>query len=82
MDFAGHVEGTKKPAGLTPCELSGLHQSTLVIADGEFWCWRPCNWWGRWLSLLGILIFLREGEGAKRVAMVLIWKGFFYLFDF
>lgn len=38
MDFAGHVEGTKKPAGL-----SGLHQSTLVIADGEFWCWRELN---------------------------------------
>ncbi len=37
MDFAGHVEGTKKPAGLVPCGLSGLHQSTLVIADGEFW---------------------------------------------
>ncbi|MEE4404704.1 hypothetical protein [Enterobacter mori] len=32
----------KKPAGLAPCGLSGLHQSTLVIADGEFWCWRPC----------------------------------------
>jgi len=31
------VSGTKKPAGLAPCGLSGLHQSTLVIADGEFW---------------------------------------------
>jgi hypothetical protein len=29
--------GTKKPAGLAPCGLSGLHQSTLVIGDGEFW---------------------------------------------
>ena len=44
MDFAGHVEGTKKPAGLAPCGLSGLHQSTLVIADGEFWwSWRELN---------------------------------------
>ncbi len=43
MDFAGHIEGTKKPAGLAPCGLSGLHQSTLVIADGEFWCWRELN---------------------------------------
>ncbi len=37
MDFAGQIEGTKKPAGLAPCGLLGLHQSTLVIADGEFW---------------------------------------------
>jgi len=37
MNFAGQIEGTKKPAGLAPCGLSGLHQSTLVIADGEFW---------------------------------------------
>lgn len=37
MNFAGHIEGTKKPAGLAPCGLLGLHQSTLVIADGEFW---------------------------------------------
>ena len=36
-DFAGHVEGTKKPAGLAPCGLSGLHRMTLVITDGEFW---------------------------------------------
>ena len=27
MDFAGHIEGTKKPAGLAPCGLSGLHQT-------------------------------------------------------
>lgn len=26
--------------------------------------------------------FLRGREGAKRVAMMLIWKRFFYLFDF
>jgi hypothetical protein len=44
--------------------------------------WRPCNWWGWCLSLLVSLIFLREGEGAKRVAIVLIWKGFSCLFDF
>ena len=35
---------TKKPAGLAPCGLSGLHQSTLVIDDGEFWwSWRELN---------------------------------------
>ena len=27
--------------------------------------WRPCNWWGRWLSLLGILIFCGEGKAQK-----------------
>ncbi|WP_282097533.1 phage polarity suppression protein [Enterobacter sp. Tr-810] len=32
-DFAGQIEGTKKPAGLAPCGLSGLHRSTLVIAN-------------------------------------------------
>ncbi|MDV0591599.1 hypothetical protein RZP54_21845, partial [Raoultella ornithinolytica] len=36
-DFAGQIEGTKKPAGLAPCGLSGLHRMTLVITDGEFW---------------------------------------------
>ncbi|EOZ7625112.1 hypothetical protein AB5R26_003301 [Enterobacter mori] len=41
-DIAGQIEDTKKPAGLAPCGLSGLHQTTLVIADGEFWGWRPC----------------------------------------
>ncbi|MHA5031381.1 hypothetical protein ACX2C7_13235 [Enterobacter mori] len=40
-DIAGQIEGTKKPAGLAPCGLSGLHQSTLVIADGEFWAGVP-----------------------------------------
>jgi hypothetical protein len=33
------------------------------------------------LSLLGIFIFWGR-EGAKRVAMMLIWKGFLYLIDF
>lgn len=28
---------TKKPAGLTPCGLLGLHRMTLVITAGEFW---------------------------------------------
>lgn len=37
---------------------------TLVITDGEFG-WRPCNWWGRWLSLLGILIFAGKGRRKK-----------------
>lgn len=35
---------TKKPAGLVPCGLSGLHRMTLVITDGEFWwSWRELN---------------------------------------
>ncbi len=35
---------TKKPAGLAPCGLSGLHRMTLVITDGEFWwSWRSLN---------------------------------------
>ena len=43
-DFAGQIEGTKKPAGLAPCGLSGLHRMTLVITDGEFWwSWRELN---------------------------------------
>ncbi|PQH24777.1 hypothetical protein CWD63_11375 [Raoultella ornithinolytica] len=43
-DFAGQNEGTKKPAGLAPCGLSGLHRMTLVITDGEFWwSWRELN---------------------------------------
>ncbi|PLJ50133.1 hypothetical protein B6J66_19510 [Klebsiella quasipneumoniae] len=33
---------TKKPAGLAPCGLLGLHRMTLVITDGEFWGWLPC----------------------------------------
>ena len=36
-DFAGQIQGTKKPAGLAPCGLLGLHRMTLVITDGEFW---------------------------------------------
>ena len=43
-DFAGQIEGTKKPAGLAPCGLLGLHRMTLVITDGEFWwSWRELN---------------------------------------
>lgn len=58
MGFAGQVEGTKKPAGLAPCGLSGLHQSTLVIADGEFWWgWRPCNYSFNILIYMYILCF-------------------------
>ncbi|HHT3065075.1 TPA: hypothetical protein ACTYTR_003585 [Klebsiella michiganensis] len=35
---------TKKPAGLTPCGLLGLHRMTLVITAGEFWwSWRELN---------------------------------------
>lgn len=36
-DFPGQIEGTKKPAGLAPCGLLGLHRMTLAITDGEFW---------------------------------------------
>ena len=36
-DFAGQIEGTKKPARLAPYGLLGLHRMTLVITDGEFW---------------------------------------------
>lgn len=44
LHFSGHVEGTKKPAGLAPCGLLGLHRMTLVITDGEFWwSWRELN---------------------------------------
>ncbi len=43
-DFAGQIEGTKKPAGLAPCGLLGLHRMTLVITDGEFWwSWGDLN---------------------------------------
>jgi hypothetical protein len=34
------------------------------------------------VEFVGDFNFLREGEGAKRVVMMLIWTGFFYLFDF
>jgi len=37
---------------------------------------------GEVVKFVGYFDFLREGEGAKRVAMMLIWKEFFYLFDF
>ena len=36
-DVVGQIAGTKKPAGLAPYGLSGLHRMTLVITDGEFW---------------------------------------------
>lgn len=43
-DVVGQIEGTKKPAGLAPCGLSGIHRMTLVITDGEFWwSWRELN---------------------------------------
>lgn len=35
-DFAGQIQGTKKPAGLAPCGLSGLHRMILVITDGDW----------------------------------------------
>lgn len=34
------------------------------------------------VEFVGDFCFFREGEGAKRVMMMLIWKGFLYLFDF
>ncbi|MBL1548931.1 hypothetical protein ELC66_09460 [Klebsiella pneumoniae] len=43
-DVVGQIAGTKKPAGLAPCGLLGLHRMTLVITDGEFWwSWRELN---------------------------------------
>ncbi len=44
------------------------------VAPCFIW-WRPCNWWGG-IEFVGDFYFLREGEGAKRVAMMLIWKSF------
>jgi hypothetical protein len=35
----GQIAGTKKPAGLAPCGLLGLHRMTLVIFEG----WRNLN---------------------------------------
>ena len=52
-DVVGQIEGTKKPAGLAPCGLSGLHRMTLVITDGEFWCWRSLNNSRKYLLLGG-----------------------------
>ncbi|HCM6695616.1 TPA: hypothetical protein ACN723_005150 [Klebsiella pneumoniae] len=34
------------------------------------------------VEFVGDFDFLRGREGAKRVAMMLIWKGFLYLIDF
>lgn len=34
------------------------------------------------VEFVGDFDFLRGREGAKRVAMMLIWKVFLYLFDF
>lgn len=53
-DFAGQIADTKKPAGLTPCGLSGLHRMTLVITDGEFWwSWRSLNNSRNYMLLVG-----------------------------
>lgn len=46
LDLAGcprTIADTKKPAGLAPCGLLGLHRITLVITNGEFWCCREFN---------------------------------------
>ncbi|EJU23753.1 hypothetical protein HMPREF1144_6084 [Klebsiella sp. OBRC7] len=37
---------------------------------------------GEGVEFVGYFDFLREGEGAKRVVMMLIWKAFLYLIDF
>ena len=43
-EVVGKIADTKKPAGLAPCGLLGLHRMTLVITDGEFWwSWRELN---------------------------------------
>jgi len=58
LDFVGQIEGTKKPAGLAPCGLSGLHRMTLVITDGEFWwSWRSLKILLNELILLDIYQF-------------------------
>lgn len=45
---------TKKPAGLAPCGLLGLHRMTLVITDGEFW--GLASLWF-YLQLFDIIVF-------------------------
>lgn len=43
---------------------------TLVITDGEFWCWRPCNLLFNYLIIkyINYLYFtLRCNEGIKKV---------------
>lgn len=54
-----------------------------------FICWRPCNWWGRWLSLLGIFIFCAKAQkGGDGVDMegvfvyFLIFKVIFIVLKF
>ncbi|QWZ48834.1 hypothetical protein [Enterobacter bugandensis] len=37
---------------------------------------------GKVVEFVGDFDFLLEGEGVKRVVLVLIWMGFLYLFDF
>lgn len=37
---------------------------------------------GEMVEFVGDFYFLRGREGAKRVVMMLIWKGFSYLVDF
>ncbi|MGH4650203.1 hypothetical protein ACRFD8_21410 [Klebsiella pneumoniae] len=57
-DVVGQIAGTKKPAGLAPCGLSGLHRMTLVITDGEFWwSWRSLKMFLNILILLNIYQF-------------------------
>ncbi|EPI80367.1 hypothetical protein A676_03892 [Salmonella enterica subsp. enterica serovar Enteritidis str. 2010K-0262] len=42
-----------------------------------FICWRPRNWWGRWLSLLGIFIFCakaqKSGDGVDMEGVLYIF---------
>ena len=40
-EVVGKIADTKKPAGLAPCGLSGLHWMTLVITNGEIWAGVP-----------------------------------------
>lgn len=37
---------------------------TLVITDGEFWCWRPCDWMFK--PLIFILIFYLYSIGGSK----------------
>ncbi|WP_213927611.1 hypothetical protein, partial [Klebsiella variicola] len=56
-EVVGKIADTKKPAGLAPYGLSGLHRKTLVITDGEFWCWRNLSFFFNLLIFIIILFF-------------------------
>ncbi|EHM50891.1 hypothetical protein HMPREF0880_00871 [Yokenella regensburgei ATCC 43003] len=61
------VDGNRHKKARRACAVRAFRTSyqALVTINQEFWCWRPCNWWGRWLSLLEILIFCAKGKAQK-----------------